>query len=93
MLKLENQETLLTELQQLPGWKAYEERLKQREVASDKSEKHELRGVKFRRLIQALETILLEQNLATIATPEIIDRYQQIMALEESTLVPPTRQK
>jgi hypothetical protein len=86
LLKPDNQEQLFTELKQLPGWKAYDERLKQRETASDAFEKQELRTVKFRRLINALETIVLEKNLPLVASPEIVKRYRQMIALEESTL-------
>jgi hypothetical protein len=86
LLKPDNQEHLLAELKQLPGWKNYEERLKQMETASDKSEQHELRAVKFRRLISTLESIVLEKNLPLLATPEIVERYRQLMALEESSL-------
>ncbi len=86
LLKPDNQEQLLAELKQLPGWKSYEERLKQMETASDKSEQHELRAVKFRRLINTLEAIVLEKNLPLLATPEIVERYRQLMALEESAL-------
>lgn len=86
LLKADNQETLLAELKQLPGWKTFEERQKQMETASDRSEQHELRGVKYRRLINTLETIVLENNLPLVATPEIVARYQQLLALEESTL-------
>ena len=86
LLKPENQEKLSAELKQLPGWKAFEERLKQREAASDESEKRELRGVKFRRLMNALETIVLERNLPLVARPEVVKQYQQLIALEESTL-------
>ncbi|MDB5391793.1 MAG: hypothetical protein JWM11_7439 [Planctomycetaceae bacterium] len=91
LLKLDNQEKLLAELKQLPSWKSFEERLKQRENASQESEKRELREVKFRRLINALETIVLEKNLPQFATPEIVARYQQILALEESFLSPGER--
>ena len=87
LLKLENQETLLAELQQLPGWKAFDERRKQTEESGDQSAKHELREVKYRRLIKALELIVLEKNLPLVATPEIVTRFQQMMALEESTLM------
>ncbi len=86
LLKPDNQEQLFTELKQLPGWKAYDERLIQRETASDAFEKQELRTVKFRRLINALETIVLEKNLPLVASPEIVKRYRQMIALEESTL-------
>jgi hypothetical protein len=86
LLKPDNQEHLLAELKQLPSWKSYDERLKQMEAAGKESEQHELRTVKFRRLINALETIVLENNLPLVAKPEIVKRYQQMMALEESTL-------
>jgi hypothetical protein len=86
LLKSDNQEHLLDELKQLPSWKSYEERLKQMETASDKSEQHELRAVKFRRLMNTLEAIVLEKNLPLLATPEIVERYRQLTALEESPL-------
>jgi hypothetical protein len=86
LLKPDNQEKLQAELKQLPGWKPFEDRLKQREAASDESEKRELRGVKFRRLINALETIVLEINLPQVASPEIVKQYQELIALEGSTL-------
>lgn len=86
LLKPANQEKLLAELKQLPGWKGYDERLQQLKEAGDESEKRELRMVKFRRLIHALETIVLEQNLPLVASEEIVARYQKLMALEESDL-------
>jgi hypothetical protein len=91
LLKPENQEKLYAELKALPSWKTYEERIKQRQVASKAAEKHELRAVKFRRLINTLETVVLEKNLPLVATPEIVTRYQQITALEGSTLNPGER--
>ncbi|HEY2250736.1 MAG TPA: hypothetical protein VGH74_06730, partial [Planctomycetaceae bacterium] len=89
LLKPDNQEKLLAELKQLPSWKTFDERRQAMETASDKSEQHELRAVKFRRLINALESIVLEKNLPLFATPEIVARYQQLLALEESTLGSP----
>lgn len=88
LLKPENQQKLLAEIKQLPSWKAYEERLAQREAATKTANIHELRAVKFRRLINTLEAIILEQNLPLVATPEIVSRYQQLLGLEESTLAP-----
>jgi hypothetical protein len=85
LLKPENQQQLLAEFQALPAWKGFAERRQQMETASDQSEKHELREVKFRRLISALESIVLEQNLPACATPEIVERYRQLLALEESS--------
>lgn len=85
LLKPENQETLLNEIKALPSWKTYEQRLKQAET-NGQAAQQELREVKFRRLINTLEAILLEQNLPHVAKPEIVDRYRQIIALEESSL-------
>ena len=51
-----------------------------------KAAQHELREIKFRRCINTLETIVLEKNLPLIATPEVIERYRQMIALEDSTL-------
>lgn len=85
LLKPDNQEHLLNEIKELPSWKAYEQRLKQVE-ASGQAAQHELREVKFRRLINTLEAILLEQNLPRVAKPEIVERYRQMIALEESAL-------
>ncbi|HVX10891.1 MAG TPA: hypothetical protein VHC22_06905 [Pirellulales bacterium] len=86
LLKTENQEQLLAELKNLPSWKAYDDRRQQMQAANDESEQRELRMVKYRRLINTLETIVLENNLPLVATPEIVERYRQMMALEESTL-------
>lgn len=85
LLKPDNQEQLLNEIKELPSWKAYEQRLKQIE-ASGQSALQELREVKFRRLINTLEAILLEQNLPRVAKPEIVERYRQMIALEESAM-------
>ena len=86
LLKADNQEKLLAEIKELPSWKTYEERFKQMETASDEAEQHELRGVKFRRLINTLETVVLEANLPLCESPEIVDKFQKLMKLEESSL-------
>jgi hypothetical protein len=88
LLKPENQEQLLAELKQLPGWKNFDERRKQMETLGEQAEQQELRLVTFRRLINALETMVLEQNLPLLATPEVLQRYRQMVALEESLLAP-----
>jgi len=86
LLKLDNQENLLAELKQLPSWKSYEERRQQMEASNQASDQRELRTVKFRKLIHALESIVLENNLPSFATPQVVERYQRLLSLEESTL-------
>lgn len=93
LLKLDNQEPLLVELKQLPSWKTFDERRQQMEVADKESDQREIRTVKFRKLIRALESIVLENNLPLFATPQVVERYQQLLALEDSTLSPIARDK
>ncbi len=89
LLKPDNQEQLLAELKQLPAWKSYDQRRQQNAESEEQSERHELREVQFRRLINTLETIVLEKHLPTVATPEVVERYRQLIRLEESTLGSP----
>jgi hypothetical protein len=86
LLKPDHQEELLQDLKQLPGWEFYVQRNQQREEELEQAEQRELREVKFRRLIETLKTIALEQNLPTVASPEIKQRFQEIIRLEESSL-------
>ena len=85
LLKPENQEKLLAAVRELPSWKNYDERRLQAEESARKAEEHELRDVKFRRLIKGLEIIVLEKNLPLVATPEIVQKYRQLIDLEESS--------
>lgn len=87
LLKPENQEQLLFEIKQLPTWKYYDERRQQAGETDKYSDERELRSVKFRRLLNVLETIVLERNLYLVAKPEIVERYRKILALEKSHLV------
>lgn len=86
LLKVENQDQLLAELKELPSWKAFDERRKQAAVADKGADEREIRSVKFRRLVNTLETIVLERNLPLVAKPEIVERYQKLLALENSHL-------
>ena len=85
LLKPENQGKLRAEIKELPSWKSYDERRTQAEESARKAEQHELRDVKFRRLIKGLEIIILEKNLPLVATPEIVQKYRQLINLEESS--------
>lgn len=93
LLKTENQDSFLAELKQLPTWKTFDERRQQMEAANQESDQQELRTVKFRKLIRALEAIVLENNLPLFATPQVLERYQQLLALEDSTLSPTNSDK
>jgi hypothetical protein len=85
LLKPENQGKLLAEIKAMPSWNNYDERRQQAETTARKAEQHELRDVKFRRLIKGLEIIALEKNLPLVATKEIVQKYRQLIDLEESS--------
>jgi hypothetical protein len=87
LLSPHNQDQLLAELKQLPSWKSYHDRRQQMETANTESDQREIRVAKFRKLIHALEVIALEKNLSLVATSQMVERYQQIVSLEESSLI------
>lgn len=86
LLKPDNQEKLLAEIKQLPAWKGFDQRREQLAASEKQAEENELREVKFRRLISTLESIQLEKNLPDVAAAGIVERYRQLIRLEESSL-------
>lgn len=86
LLKPDNQEKLLADIKQLPAWKGFDQRREQLAASEKQAEEHELRDVKFRRLISTLESIQLEKHLPDVATTDIVERYRQLIRLEESSL-------
>ena len=93
LLEPENQGKLLAEMKELPSYQSYNERRLQAEESARKAEQHELRDVKFRRLIKGLEIIVLEKNLPLVATPEVVQKYRQLIDLEESSFRLPSAGK
>lgn len=49
----------------------------------------ERRWVKYQRLIRALETTALAQNLEKVASPQVLTRYREMVEDEAGTLAPP----
>ncbi len=50
------------------------------------SDEAELRSIKLQRLLDIIEIAVLELNLKKVATPDVIQRYQSMVALEDSSL-------
>jgi hypothetical protein len=86
LLAAENQAQLMGEIKLLPSWKTYDERNRQNEAVKKARDQAEIRTVKFRRLLNTLEVIVLERNLPLVAAQEIVERYKQMRALEGSAL-------
>jgi hypothetical protein len=86
LLKPEDQPALLKEIQQLSSYAAYEQRRLAREEQAKQAELHELKEVKYRRLIDTLENLVLAQNLPAAAPKEVTARYQTLLRLEQMSL-------
>lgn len=77
---------LLKSIQELPEYATYEERLKQREQQSKATDTAELRTVRYRRLIDTLENIVLAHNLPSAAAPNVVQGYEEMRELEQMIL-------
>lgn len=77
---------LLAAIKQLPSYARYVENQRAREKNSAAMDQAELREVKFQRLINTLEAIVLDKNLSLLADSEVIEHYQRMITLEQSTL-------
>ncbi len=87
LLNRKNRDGLLADIKLMPSYAAYEAALKQRQQASDVAETAELSQIKFRRLVETLVSAALANNLADVASAHIVDRYQQMLEIEESGFV------
>lgn len=86
LLNAANQMPLWEKMQQLPSYLEYVDYRKQREEVERQAEQGELREVKFQRLVNTLECVLLAENLPKIASPEIVEHYQKMLKVEDSQL-------
>ncbi len=86
VLRGANQADLFAEIRQLSNYPRYHENQLAREKTSAAMEQTELREVKFQRLVNTLEAIVLDKNLPRLATPEVVEHYRRMVALEQSTL-------
>lgn len=88
LLAADQQREVMGRIAEMSEYPAIVESFDQRQQNARRSESAELRDVKFQRLINTLEIIVLEQNLARVASTEIVDRYRAILAIEQSGLRP-----
>lgn len=86
LLKAEDQQTLFADIQKLPSYAVFEQRRLDRERQAKQAERHELKEVKYRRLIDTLENQTLARNLSAAAPKEVVDRYRAMLQYEQSSL-------
>ncbi|MCR9296638.1 MAG: hypothetical protein NXI32_28335 [bacterium] len=85
-LRPENQQATYERLIAMEAFERYQEALDARQQADQQRRTREMRKVKLQRLTNTLEAIVLAENLALLAPPDIVQRYETILELENSTL-------
>ena len=86
ILQPENQPEFLLQLEQLDGYAEFLKSNEERTKSRAESLQAELKQVKFRRLVQQLENVILARNISLIASPEVLERYRKVVSAEEGLL-------
>jgi hypothetical protein len=89
LLRADNQESLFAQIQQLPNFELFDGRRREQIERDTAAEQNELREVKYRRLLDTLDVIVLAKNLPLTASADVVQRYREMVALEDSSLSPP----
>ena len=87
-LKGNEGESILDELRHLPSFETYNKSMEERRLAREKASASELKDVQFKRLVHTMESIVLGQNIARLASQEVLMRYREIIELESSLAYP-----
>ena len=77
-------------IESLPDYREFTDAKQKEEALTSASMKLEREKACCERLLQACEEAVLAANLPRIATPDVLRRYEQIVAMEEGSLTPPT---
>jgi hypothetical protein len=74
------------EITQWDSFKDFSQIVQSRQQSKDSADQNELNRVKLRRLVHALESIVMAKNLAVVADEEVVQRYRQMLELEKISL-------
>lgn len=77
-------DTFLAEIKAMPGYEAFARSRDERQAARRRVFTAEMREVRLQRLIHTLESVILAHNLRAIAAPDMIERYEAMLKLEQS---------
>jgi hypothetical protein len=77
----------------LPAYKALGRSKERVQQLSEERLKLARQEARLQRLLQTCESIVLAANLPHVAPREIVERYEQLLAMEEGTLVDPSREQ
>lgn len=86
LLEQADQGELMQQIARLPNYERFTDGLLQRRKTQQGLEQAELREVKYQRLINTLEAIVLARNLPQFADAEVVAHYQAMVALEQTGL-------
>jgi hypothetical protein len=76
-------------VQRLPDYSTLLYTKKREKELTDASLQFEREKARCERLIETCEEAVLAKNLPLVAKPEIVDRYEQLLAMEEGSLMGP----
>ena len=74
------------EIRQWDSYQQYQSFMERRNELKEASLANEFNQIHLKRLVHCIETIVLAKNLPVVATPEVVQRYQQILELEQMSL-------
>lgn len=86
LLQHTDQQKLLQQMAELPNYERFTSGNQQRRQTQQALEQAELREVKFQRLVNTLEAIVLARNLEQLAEADVVARYHAMIALEQTGL-------
>ncbi|MEO8270094.1 MAG: hypothetical protein ABI557_10250, partial [Aureliella sp.] len=81
-----DQHELLEQIAELPNYKRFTDGVRNREHSQQARVQAELREVKFQRLVNTLEAIVLARNLEPLADANVVEHYRAMLKLEHSSL-------
>jgi len=82
-----DQRELLEQIAKLPNYERFTNSVRSRERTQQAQIQAELREVKFQRLVNTLEAIVLARNLERLADAQVVERYRAMLKLEQSSLI------
>lgn len=82
----EEADSFLSKVRELTNYEPFTKSLNDRRIARESATKNELKNVQFRRLVHSIESVILAKNLSVVASPEIVQRYNDILALEATCI-------
>ena len=86
LLRMDNQQNLYREIVDLPSYQSFRRLNDERQAGREEALQTEVLQARYQRLINTLEAIVLAANLPYVADPDVVAKYKQLLAAEQSVL-------